>query len=97
MVSAWSKAYIGKDSNALTVLVGDPNSDHMYQPASLGSYLNSSLDWLVQCTKDGKTVDKQNKSDNPEWAAASVSISFKPERGHWFNERRGNERHRPHP
>ena len=78
VVSAWSKAYIGKDSNALTVLVGDPNSDHMYQPASLGSYLNSSLDWLVQCTKDGKTVDKQNKSDNPEWAAASVSISFKP-------------------
>lgn len=78
VVGAWAKAYVGKDPNALTVLVGDPNSEHVYQPASLGSYLNSSVEWLVQCTKDGKVVDKKNKSDNPEWAAASVSISFKP-------------------
>ena len=78
VVGAWAKAYVGKDPNALTVLVGDPNSEHVYQPASLGSYLNSSIEWLVQCTKDGKVVDKKNKSDNPEWAAASVSISFKP-------------------
>lgn len=78
VVGAWAKAYVGKDPNALTVLVGDPNSEHVYQPASLGSYLNSSIEWLVQCTEDGKVVDKKNKSDNPEWAAASVSISFKP-------------------
>ena len=28
VVNAWAKAYIGKDSNAFTVLVGDPNSEH---------------------------------------------------------------------
>lgn len=78
VVNAWAKAYIGKDSNSLTVLVGDPDSDHRYQPASLGTYSNSSLDWLVQCTKNGKAIDDKNKSDNPEWAAASITISFKP-------------------
>lgn len=78
MVGAWAKAYVGKDSNALTVLVGDPDSDHAYQPSSLGAYQNSSLDWLVQCNRDGSAVDKQDESDDPEWAAANVRISFRP-------------------
>lgn len=38
VVNAWAKAYIGKDSNAFTVLVGDPNSEHAYQPAAIGTF-----------------------------------------------------------
>ena len=78
LVGAWAKAYVGKDPNTLTVLVGDPNSGHKYQPASLGKYSNSSIDWLVQCNRDGSAVSEDDKSDNPEWAAAGVSISFVP-------------------
>lgn len=78
MVGAWAKAYVGKDANALTVLVGDPDSDHAYQPSSLGVYQSSQLDWLVQCNRDGTATGKDDKSDNPEWAAANVRISFRP-------------------
>lgn len=78
VVNAWAKAYIGKDSNSLTVLVGDPNSEHAYQPASLGTFSNATIDWLVQCTRIGGKTDKKDKTDTPEWAAAGITIAFKP-------------------
>lgn len=78
VLDAWGKAYIGKDSNALTVLIGDPNTGHAYQPASLGTFQNASLDWLVRCTRDGGKTDEKDKNDTPEWAAAGITISFKP-------------------
>ena len=56
VVNAWAKAYIGKDSNAFTVLVGDPNSEHAYQPAAIGTFKNVSINWLVECDKNGQSV-----------------------------------------
>lgn len=78
VVNAWAKAYIGKDSNAFTVLVGDPNSEHAYQPAAIGTFKNVSINWLVECDKNGQSVPKEQSSDTPPYAAASISITFEP-------------------
>lgn len=78
VVNAWAKAYIGKDSNAFTVLVGDPNSEHAYQPAVIGTFKNVSINWLVECDKNGQSVPKEQSSDTPPYAAASISITFEP-------------------
>ncbi|MBT1162139.1 hypothetical protein [Bifidobacterium sp. SO1] len=78
VVSAWAKAYVGKDVNAFTVLIGDPNSEHAYQPAMIGTYKSASINWLVQCDKDGNPVDKNKKTNDPDYGAASLTISFTP-------------------
>lgn len=78
VVNAWAKAYTGKDANAFTVLVGDPNSEHVYQPASIGAFKSAAVNWLVECDKNGKPIDKDKSSDTPEYGAASISITFEP-------------------
>lgn len=78
VATAWAKAYIGKDYSALTVLVGDPNSSHAYQPASIGTLKNLSINWMAACTKTGQPTDKDDDNDNPEYACASLSITFNP-------------------
>lgn len=78
VAAAWAKAYVGKDSAALTVLVGDPNADHAYQPAAIGTLKNTGINWMVACTKDGKPTAKNDKNPTPEYGCASLSISFDP-------------------
>ena len=76
-IAAWAKAYVGKDSNALTVLVGDPNSKHAYMPAKVGTYQSSTINWAVSTKKvDAKSSSKRD--DNPEYGAVSVSVTFTP-------------------
>lgn len=76
-IEAWAKAYVGKDSNALTVLVGDPNSKHAYMPAKVGTYQSSTINWAVSTKKvDAKSSSKRD--DNPEYGAVSVSVTFTP-------------------
>lgn len=78
VAAAWAKAYAGKDSAAFTVLVGDPDASHMYQPASVGVMKNSGVNWMVACTKDGQPTDKKHKDQNPAWGCASITITFDP-------------------
>lgn len=78
VASAWAKAYVGKDSSALTVLVADPNSNNAYQPASLGTFKGATVNWIVECDKDGKPTPKNQKNANPEYGAASITVSFQP-------------------
>lgn len=73
VVEQWAKAYVGSDSTSLTVLVGDPKTSHAYQSAGLGTYKNSSVNWAVWCTQDGKVA-----SSGSGYAAVSVSIMFTP-------------------
>lgn len=77
VVNAWAKAYVGKDANALTVLVGDPNTNHAYQPASVGTWKGASVNWLVQCDEHGKVVTGKASAD-PKYGAAGLTISFAP-------------------
>ena len=60
------------------MLVGDPNSEHAYQPAAIGTFKNVSINWLVECDKNGQSVPKEQSSDTPPYAAASISITFEP-------------------
>mgnify|MGYP006922391553 CR=1 FL=1 len=32
LIKTWAKAYVGKDMNAFTVLIADPDTNHIYQP-----------------------------------------------------------------
>lgn len=78
VASAWAKAYVGKDSSALTVLVADPNSNNAYQPAALGTFKGATVNWIVECDKDGKPTPKDQQNENPEYGAASITIAFQP-------------------
>lgn len=78
VVKAWANAYLGKDVNALTVLVGDPDANHVFQPASVGTLTNASIGWLYECDERGHAVSKEQRSDNPEYGVASLSLSFTP-------------------
>ncbi|MFR0558221.1 hypothetical protein ACLUWO_04965 [Pseudoscardovia radai] len=73
VVKEWAKAYVGGSSDSLTVLVGDPDSSHAYQPAQLGDYKSASVNWAVWCDQNGAATDKDSG-----WAAASVNVSFTP-------------------
>lgn len=77
MVESWSKAYLSTDSNALTVLVSDPNSEHAYAPAGLGEWVSSSADWMVASTSSGEPASDK-EAQNPDYAIAQISINFKP-------------------
>ena len=72
VIQQWAKAYVGKDSNALTVLVGDPNADHAYQPAAVGDLANVGTNWAVW------NDPSLQKGETGEYAAVSVTISFTP-------------------
>lgn len=79
VATAWAKAYVGKDSAAFTVIVGDPNADHAYQPAAIGTMKNVGVNWMVVCTKTGQATSKDDKNnENPEYGCASLTISFNP-------------------
>lgn len=77
-LGAWAKAYVGKDRNALTVSVGDPNPDNVYQPAEVGTYQGVSVNWVVECDRNGNAVSKDDSSDSPAYGAASITVTFKP-------------------
>lgn len=75
-IQQWAKAYVGENSDSLTVLVADPNADHGYQSAELGTFDSVSVNWAVW------TNDPDKPGDEPEeqsgWGAASVTIRFTP-------------------
>ena len=73
-VEAWGKAYVGKDPNALTVLVGDPDGDHAFMPARLGTYRSSTINWAVAA----KPGDGKSDGGGSAYGAVSVNISFVP-------------------
>ena len=72
MIESWAKAYAGKSVDALTVLVGDKNSAHVYQPARLGDYKNSAVNWVAYANEDGSAT----KDKTVKYAVGSVTISF---------------------
>ena len=78
VLGSWAAAYVGSDANEFTVLVGDPESTHMYQPASVGRYDNVSINWMVECDGEGNPVPREERSDNPEYGAASLTIGYTP-------------------
>lgn len=71
-VAAWAKAYVGSDSDALTVTVADPNGSHKYQAQNLGAFKTSGINWLVSMEKDSNG----KAPAHPKLAAASVTIGF---------------------
>lgn len=74
VIEAWAKAYVGNDSSALTVLVGDPDSNHAFLPAAVGEFDSASINWSVWAG-DGKG---ENVAEGSKYGAASVTVSFKP-------------------
>lgn len=81
VVKAWAEAYVGKDMNALTVLVADPNTTHVYQPAAVGTLQSATINWLFESTKHGEPVLKEQSSKSPKYAIASLNIGFVPYKG----------------
>lgn len=77
VVNAWAKAYTGKDPSALTVLVGDPDTNHAYQPACVGTFKSASVDWLIAVDGEGAPV-KAKDGAAPKYGAASLTIQFSP-------------------
>lgn len=76
-VTTWAKAYVGKDRDTLTVLVADPNTDHAYQPAAVGTLKNASVNWLVACDEHGN-IPSEKVEGTPKYGAAGVTIQFTP-------------------
>lgn len=76
-IEAWGKAYVGKDPDALTVLVGDPDGGHAFMPAKLGTYRNSTINWAVAAKPGEGKADSDGNSVAP-YGAVSVNISFIP-------------------
>ena len=75
LIKTWAKAYVGKDMNAFTVLISDPDAEHVYQPANIGVFENVSQNWAVWQTKpDGNDDDKARNG----YAVVSVTIGFRP-------------------
>ena len=72
IIRAWAKAYVGKDANALTVAVADPNTSHAYQPASVGTLQNIAINWAVYSDPN------LEKGETSEYAAVSTTITFTP-------------------
>ena len=75
LIKTWAKAYVGKDMNAFTVLIADPDTNHIYQPANLGTLENVGQNWAVWQTKpDGDDTDKARSG----YAVVSVTLNFRP-------------------
>lgn len=75
LIKTWAKAYVGKDMNAFTVLIADPDTNHVYQPANIGVLENVAQNWAVWQTKtDGGDKDKATSG----YAVVSVTIGFRP-------------------
>lgn len=75
-IQQWAKAYVGENSDSLTVLVADPNADHGYQSAGLGTFENVTLNWAVW-THDPEDANAEPEEDSG-WGAVSVTVSFTP-------------------
>lgn len=80
MLSTWAEAYAGGDSSAFTVLVADPNPDHVYRPAGVGRFDGMSINWFVQCDEHGGDIPRDDRTDTPDWGAASITITYRPYR-----------------
>ena len=80
MLSTWAEAYVGGDSSAFTVLVADPNPDHVYRPAGVGRFDGMSINWFVQCDEHGGDIPRDDRTDTPDWGAASITITYRPYR-----------------
>ncbi|PWG66681.1 hypothetical protein [Bifidobacterium callitrichidarum] len=72
IIRQWAKVYVGKDANALTVNVADPNTQHAYQPAAIGTLSNVGINWAVYSQEGLK------KGETSPYAAVSVTITFTP-------------------
>lgn len=72
IIRQWAKVYVGKDANALTVNVADPNTQHAYQPAAIGTLANVGINWAVYSQEGLK------KGETSPYAAVSVTITFTP-------------------
>lgn len=75
LVTQWAKAYTGDDDDALTVLVGDPNTNHLYKAANLGTFQTVAISWSVWAG-DGTGAKPQQGTG---YGAVSVLISFLPD------------------
>lgn len=72
LVTTWAKSYVGKDVSAFTVLVADPDTNHVYQPANVGTFDNAAINWGVW---QDQNADGEN---NGTYAVLNVTITFKP-------------------
>jgi hypothetical protein len=77
IVKQWAKAYVGSDQDALTVLVGDSDSSHVYLPARLGEYRSAATNWKVWAG-DGDYSDRKSIKEGSKLVAASVTIQYMP-------------------
>ena len=77
LVDQWSKVYVGDDDDALTVLIGDSNTNHLYKAASLGAYQSATVNWAVWAG-DGKGGDPVQGS---EYGAVGITITYSPSGG----------------
>ena len=75
VVNAWAKAYIGKEQQRVH-RAGRGSEQRARLPASSHRNIqNVSINWLVECDKNGQSVPKEQSSDTPPYAAASISIT----------------------
>lgn len=74
LVTQWAKAYAGDDDDALTVLVGDHDPDHLYKAAHLGTFHTATVSWAVWAGDGHGSEPEQGKG----YGAVSVLISFTP-------------------
>lgn len=74
LVTQWSKAYTGQDDGALTVLVGDPDTNHLYKAAGLGALQSATISWAVWAGDGRGGPPHQGQG----YGAVSVLISFIP-------------------
>lgn len=72
LVTAWAKSYVGKNASAFTVLVADPDINHVYQPANVGTLDTASINWGVWQNKEA------DGTNNGNYAVINVTITFKP-------------------
>lgn len=75
-VDTWAKAYVGKDGSALSVLVGDPNTDHTYEPANVGVLKSTGINYAVSTNEDGTPTAKDDTS--ARYGVVSATLTFTP-------------------
>lgn len=78
VVDSWAEAYVGGDRSKLTVLVADPDAQHVYLPADLGKYQSSTVDWAVKLGDRRSDWGDAHAKESGKWAAVGVTVSFTP-------------------
>ena len=69
---------MGGDRSKLTVLVADPNAQHVYLPADLGKYQSATVDWAVKLGDRRSDWGDAHAKESGKWAAVGVTVSFTP-------------------